>query len=377
MTREPLIMPRRRLMTLEGRNGSGYDKMATNYAKATYNEIYDFGTKSGKTTIMGIHTPSVVESPTVSGPYRMLNGFFQQFRKFRYCGCRVTLIPAAQLPADPLQVSFEAGQPTIDPRDLLNPILFHGCHGESLNIALNAIFAKSGTVIDTPSLSGEEIDTTALVGNEYYSALSDNTWRKFGVQNPAKLPFLHPMVHKVGTTFPMVGAVGSMDSYTTMQELDSQLKALGQPGLSDNVIHDGAFFNPPIEWRAKKFGNPATDVFFSQHWMTNGLQSLGWLPTSVADLSDGTVSTTNGPDVPHPLVPKLYMGVLMFPPSYTQELYFRMTITHYFEFKDFQGVSLGMGLPSAQYFEDLPEIGGKSIDLVGGDEPVLTTSGVA
>ena len=32
--------------------------MATNFAKASYDEIYDFGTVAGKTTVIGIHTPS-------------------------------------------------------------------------------------------------------------------------------------------------------------------------------------------------------------------------------------------------------------------------------------------------------------------------------
>ena len=42
------------------------------------------------------------------------------------------MVPAATLPADPLQVSYEAGEPTIDPRDMLNPILHKPYHGEAL-----------------------------------------------------------------------------------------------------------------------------------------------------------------------------------------------------------------------------------------------------
>ncbi len=159
------------VLRLEPSNG---DNMATNYAKASYSEIYDFGTKSGQCTIMGIHTPSV-EAGVVNRatPYQMLSGFFKQFRKFKYSGCKVTLVPAAQLPADPLQVSFEAGQPTIDPRDLLNPILFHGCHGESLAQALNSIFANTDAFHSkvTPSLNVDDKDfDTSLIANEYYSA---------------------------------------------------------------------------------------------------------------------------------------------------------------------------------------------------------------
>lgn len=92
--------------------------LATNYASASYQEILDVNTVKGNVTVIGIHTP------TGSTPVRRLSGFFTQFRKFKYRGCIVQVVPAATLPADPLQVGFEAGENTIDMRDMLNPILF-------------------------------------------------------------------------------------------------------------------------------------------------------------------------------------------------------------------------------------------------------------
>ena len=362
------------------------ENMATNYAKASYDEVYDFGTKSGQVTVIGIHTPSV-EAGVVNRatPYQMLSGFFNQFRKFRYKGARVTIVPAAQLPADPLQVSFEAGQPTIDPRDLLNPVLFHGCHGESLAQALDSILgdgsASSGAhSFDTPSLDvDEKAITQSLIANEYYSALTDKTWRKFGVQTPARLPDLYPLVWNAGTTFPMMGKTGMMDSFSVMEKLSNQLKAAGQAGLDSDEIHSGMFFNPPMEWRANLDGGTGQN-YHAQRFLSTGVKRLGWLPTYVSNVvtNEGTIDS---PVVPSPLLPKLYMGVLMFPPSYTQELYFRMTITHYFEFKDFMGVSMGTGLPVNPYYENLPEIGTRvanSIDTLDPDSDniVLSSQGV-
>ena len=52
--------------------------MATNYVRARYQEIYDFGTQAGKTTILGVH------SPTGNKVQEMLGGFFRQFRKYRW-----------------------------------------------------------------------------------------------------------------------------------------------------------------------------------------------------------------------------------------------------------------------------------------------------
>lgn len=357
--------------------------MATNYARASYDEVYDFGTKSGQVTVIGIHTPSV-EAGVLNRatPYQMLHGFFNQFRKFRYGGARVTIVPAAQLPADPLQVSFEAGQPTIDPRDLLNPILFHGCHGESLAQALDSILGDNAEgAHDTPSLDvDEKAIAQSLIANEYYSALTDRTWRKFGVQSPARLPDLFPLVWNAGTTFPMLGVTGQMNSFDLLQKIDTQLKGAGQAGLESDEIHSGMMFYPPMEWKANTDGQNGQN-YHAQRFLSTGTKRLGWLPTyvSTAVTTDGTIDS---PVSPSPLLPKLYMGVLMFPPSYTQELYFRMTITHYFEFKDFMGVSMGTGLPVNPYYQDLPDIGTRtvanSIDTLDPDTEniILSSQGV-
>lgn len=357
--------------------------MATNYARARYDEVYDFGTKSGQVTVIGIHTPSV-EAGVVNRatPYQMLSGFFNQFRKFKYTGARVTIVPAAQLPADPLQVSFEAGQPTIDPRDLLNPILFHGCHGESLAQALDSIFGDEGHDFSTPSFDvDEKAIAQSLIANEYYSALTDKTWRKFGVQTPARLPNLYPLVWKAGTTFPMMGKTGQMNSFDVMDTISKQLKAAGQAGLDPEMVHSGMMFYPPMEWRYNTDGTTGEN-YGAQRFLSYGASRLGWLPTSVSNsvMNSGTVDS---PVVPSPLLPKLFMGVLLFPPSYTQELYFRMTITHYFEFKDFQGVSMGTGLPVNPYYENLPEVGtlsevSNTIETLDPDTDniILSSSGV-
>ena len=343
--------------------------MATNYATASYDEMYDFGTQAGKVSILGIHTPSV-EAGVLNRatPFQMLRGFFTQFRKFRYKGCRVSVVPAAQLPADPLQVSFEAGQPTIDPRDLLNPILFHGCHGESLAQALNSIYGDDAAKhsFTTPSIEQDDKDfSESLVANEYYAALSDRTWRKFGVQTPFRLPELYPLVHKVSALHPMLGEMGGMTGYPD----DS----------------NGKSFYPNLVWQGNVDGieGQSGATIFWQKFMTNGVARLGWLPTTDF-AAENSQSTMSQPRVPSPLLPKIFMGVLMFPPSYTQELYFRMYITHYFEFKEFQGISLGDNSPANPYYNNLPDIGGgaassiqsSSLEFLDGSAPEITTQGV-
>lgn len=361
--------------------------MATNYAKATYTEVYDFGTKSGNVTVVGIHTPDNTR------PRLMLSGFFSQFRKFRYVGAKVTIVPAAQLPADPLQISYEAGEIAIDPRDMLNPVMFHGCYGESLNQALDVAYTSTKSystafskltdslcVIDNPFAENAS-DSGWFSDSEdaYYAALSDPSWRKYGIQQGMRLPFLSPRVWKTATNMPLLrgevlsgaGQVGDMNSYDIMLKISEQLQAAGQPGLDANEIHDGMFFNPAMEYVTGQ--HETSQLTSSPTFLSSGTTKLGWLPTYTMRQVDGEFPSQIS-YMPVQL-PKVFMGVLILPPSYKQELYFRMSIQHYFEFRDF---STSMPVPNSAYDEGLPDqstMSDMSIETNG--SIALTTVGVS
>ncbi len=315
--------------------------MATNFVTAKYQEIYDLGTQAGKTTILGIHTPDD------GNVYNMLSGFFDQFRKYRYKGCSVSMVPAAQLPADPLQVSFEAGALTCDPRDLLNPILFHGCHGEELNEILDTVYYK-GT---SPSSVRELQVNTQVSEASYYAALSDPSFRKFGIQSGAKVS-LKPMVHPLAVTQPiehsdskyyysyasggttMTGNVNGTKSGDLVQQQTSTMHS--KFGLQD--VADA------VELQVSGQGIPSGSIYVSptKTVFSNGLRPLSWLPTwhfvpfaGDSMLTDSYQSRVSDFSIETTRLPLLYMGLFILPPSYTQEMYFRLIITHYFEFKDF------------------------------------------
>lgn len=306
--------------------------MATNYVTAKYQEIYDFGTQAGKTTILGIHTPDD------GNVYNMLSGFFDQFRKYKYRGCTVSMVPAAQLPADPLQVSFEAGALTCDPRDLLNPILFHGCHGEELNDILDSIYYKGSNPMGSVH---EGVTDTVLAESSYYAALSDPSFRKYGIQSGAKVS-LRPMVHPVALTNPMVPSDSSWtygyqsgDNFVTGTYKGDRVGELQDSGS----IKDPNFFDK-LEITGTGFPQVNTMVDISNTMFSNGLKPLGWLPTwqfvpRAAGATTQQMNSIQSVDIRTTRLPRLYMGFFILPPSYTQEMYFRLIITHHFEFKDF------------------------------------------
>lgn len=50
-------------------------------------------------------------------------------------------------------------------------------------------------------------------------------------------------------------------------------------------------------------------------------------------------------------LPKIFMGVILLPPAYKQEQYFRMVITHRFAFSGFRGISMSnVELEAPNYF---------------------------
>ncbi len=313
--------------------------MATNYVTAKYQEIYDLGTQAGKTTILGIHTPDD------GNVYNMLSGFFDQFRKYRYKGCSVSMVPAAQLPADPLQVSFEAGALTCDPRDLLNPILFHGCHGEELNEILDTVYYK-GT---SPSSVRELQVNTQVSEASYYAALSDPSFRKFGIQSGAKVS-LKPMVHPLAVTQPIehsdsnyVYGYSQGEAYLTGTVDGTKSGDL----IRDSTTGTSSTFDlqgvaDAVKLQVSGAGIPSGSVYVSptKTVFSNGLRPLSWLPTwHFVPYAGESMVTNQGriqkSEIATTRLPLLYMGLFILPPSYTQEMYFRLIITHYFEFKDF------------------------------------------
>lgn len=324
--------------------------MATNYANATYTEVIDLQTVADQQSIIGIHTPVGMS------PYARLKGFFQQFRKFKYNGIKsLVMIPAAQLPVDPLGLTGVVGTTDLmDPRDSLNPILFHGCHGEHLTTILDEIYGsvsvpRAGTG-DPEPIAGNNVAPSAdefRMGSqydmsEYYAKLTDSSWRKFGIQQGVKLSNMRPLVWQVAQNMP------TLPSFTSATTGDHPRQYINR-GLFDDMQVDtssgdigfttigtqGTINEPVVPRQYMELVPDYVDGVLSvrpayKQQFTNRMTTLGWLPTSY----DNGIST-GGPTATQTLIPRLFMGVLVLPPAYNVEQYFRMVITHSFSFKEF------------------------------------------
>nr|WCR62155.1 MAG: capsid protein [Smacoviridae sp.] len=343
--------------------------MTTQFARASYQEIIDLHTESDTVSVIGIHTP---QGDT---PRKMFGGFFDQFKKFKYLGCSVSLVPAARLPADPLQVSYEAGDTTIDPRDMLNPLMFHGCHGNDMGVILNR-FYNTNSVADqlqtdsmfqyadsfTDVTEGDHISGLQLE-DLYYKALTDNTWKKAHPQRGFKKGGLRPLVYSMATNMQFNGSSIGMGGFGVPMDMVDDVS------VSDQSIT--ATF--PVSQAGRRFFTPR-------------LTGLGWLDTrnvlttattvngSTADLpalfNDAALNQQDASEADLPLV---YMGMILLPPAYKTEQYFRMIINHHFAFKDFRGISFSNNLiepPAYNQFNDPDEKYYPDVDEPVPPEPV-------
>lgn len=353
--------------------------MTTQFAQASYQEIIDLNTVTDRVSVLGIHTP------VTDTPYTFLKPFFDAFQKYHYDGCSMTLVPAARLPADISQVSYEAGDIPIDPRDLLNPILWHGAHGESLGSVLNQFYSAQASSSDiSRSLfdSGElnrvslpQVGNDALYESLYYRALTDTSWRKAHPQTGLRVKGLHPLVYSVGADaqyvngpygslspdLPHSGNVpsdpdenGSMTSVGSGGQMGKSgvgagLQSQGLQGLQDTASGDETAL-------ARSMPNQRSPQFF-----THKLQGLGWLDTRVRVLPSSGYQTELDGDLADDrnavenlyaqvessqtinYLPRLFMGVCLLPPSYKAKQYYRLIINHRFSFRKYRGLSMDGG----------------------------------
>lgn len=401
--------------------------MVTNVIKnASYKEIYDVHTDTQSTSILTVH------APVSNFPRQMLSGFFTQYRKFKYKGAKVTLQPAATLPADPLQVSYEAGEPTIDPRDMLNPILTRGYCGESLGYFLNtwmtpgpqnkynAVTDTGGTVIENlegNGFLGSSVDRTGFPINVeastwgdvderpkylerlYYQSLGDPGFKKVHMQRGFK-KFFRPLVYELATTTQRLahsagdfltsdhtGATEDMSQLWKLRDgesdsLPDQSEPRTQMGGSstsmDYTEGSGLFYDEsalPISFYTEGVGSGSTPKNYYKvvrktvPVLTSHKRPLGWLDTDTVVMrtdklsspsalpgTGDTADTLSGAAnvgkikagfpassglVPNTMaanttLPLINMGVFILPKAYKTEMYYRMVVTHYFDFAGFR-----------------------------------------
>lgn len=351
---------------------------ATQYAKASYQEIIDLKTTTNTVSVVGIHTPTSYE------PYEFLRGFFEQFKKYRYNGCSMALVPAARMPADISQVGYGAGDPPIDARDILNPILFHGCHGEALGPILDGFLngpstdSSFGRADSSPSIerrtlgAGEGAAFNTLYEKLYYRALTDNTWLKAHPQTGFRKKGMHPLVYDLSTNHAIPGGFNAATNLSpdVKSGLSGVTRASGafgpeayEQGTGSHQTHRSLKELPLLGDFDIVDATSSTEGQIYQDrsnegvsYFTSRLHRLGWLDTTVRHSNSKAAQPYTGlvptsADISYFLgqlseslnsLPLLYMGLVLLPPAYKANQYMRLVLNHSFSFKGFRGISTNM-----------------------------------
>lgn len=310
--------------------------MVQKIVNATYTETYDLNTAVGELSLLAIHTPQA------GALLRMYHGFFEQYKKYKINGCNIRMICASQQALTPDLIGLTEG--SVDPRDILNPILFKACTGESINLLVDQIYNNGQTLAQSLGSNSidQHVDNRQIASDVYYQLLADDTWRKDHPQRGLTILGLRPFVHKVVTTQPfkwtgVAGiSTGSWDGVKDRPAIAPANADDGTPSAIDTVQGFGA----------PSGGNTAGTMISTNPtvFVSNGLTEMPWLDTSVP--RSGTVGTADDETSITPSqapmnrvinsVPRVYMGCIILPPAILQRLFFRMQVTWSISFKDWR-----------------------------------------
>lgn len=310
----------------------------------TYTETYDMNTEQDCPTLLGIHTPI---GPTM---YNMLAPAFRMYKKYKYIGCDITVVNSARLPIDPEQVGKIAGSNYIDPRDTLNPIMFKGCHGESMGAVLDSMY--DGLLLTHKGSSLDKEKFKSDLEAFFYTALGDDSWRKSSIQKTLSIKNLHPLVYTLSTNhqiLPTNGVVAG-DYLENSPETATAIGGNANGGFT-GAIQNRAIpsVNPTGVWRANGDTESPTLLKGLNSMFTSKMHRLGWLDTLQYIGRNGTITNPLVPlDGDIAMLPKVMMGILMLPPAYLCRQYLRVIIRHKIKFAGYRGVTFGGALTGTE-----------------------------
>lgn len=265
-------------------------------------QTYDFNTEVGKVGVIGFHTPNATTLDAVA------DGLMKNYKKVYFQSMDFALGCISQLPVDPLGVGFEAGQ--IAPQDVVNPILFKACTGESLNNILNVIYnVPTGTGQNgvNNTISKFDIDDATQA---YYRMMNDSSFRTSHPQRGMVVNGLVPLVRQVLVNRPITHNNGVMPNYSEFRSA-ADWPAGFASGLGSDDIVDGVVPTPSQFMNGPLVHFPAQDTY------------------AIPQCTTGTSNVRAD-------IGLAYCGCLVLPPAIQNSLYFRMNVVWHVCFEGYR-----------------------------------------
>lgn len=272
--------------------GRGRYKKSTNIVRMKFQSFMDISTNDGSMQVITI---------SAGGPevLRRLAPQFAAYKYYKLGNIAVKLVPATTLPVDPSGLSFQAGEPGVNPWDQLTPGMMRITNGEDVFENISGL-------------------TTTQQDAIYKNMLLDPRWFKWMLQSGVKR-HAFPKYWQIGqlhqdkwpgtiTNVPVVNANGQVQG--TDQKQDSFLS-----GTGGQSFYGG--------------GSSAYGFFQTGH---TGV--LGWLPT---DGLSHIINSNFGAPVEQPLIaspPEVEVFKILLPRAIKTRYAYRMFITETVYFRE-------------------------------------------
>lgn len=264
--------------------------------------------------------------------------FIQAFKYYRVVGMKVSLIPASTLPADPSQISYETGENSVNPADMMNVGLVRYTNGEAFPNYKKLIGeVTAGTAFETdPGMQ------------TYFNMMLDRRWSKFGMQRGMSRFFI-PRVYDDGLPIQSVCpdecfSYIKSDSGSFMVN-NSRFGFVQKPEVADADLLKRNDVQYPSLSDVLLFGS-------SNAWrmQTGRLKTLGWMTTDVAHLNNDVSSSTRAGADPTPPTPSginsgfntfpfINMGRIILPRALKTKFAFRVVQTIIVQFRGAVNIS--------------------------------------
>nr|QBP37112.1 capsid protein [Porcine associated porprismacovirus] len=261
--------------------------------------------------------------------------FLSAFKRYRVVGVKVSLIPASTLPADPSQISFETGENSVNPSDMMNVGLIRYTNGEA--------FPYYKELTQTVS-AGADFAETGM--QTYFNMMMDRRWSKFGLQRGVSR-FFRPKIYDDGLPIQSICPDENIsfiksdnNTYTVKNyQMYPWLDSTNNPNASVSFRNGD---QPPL-------GTAGNGIFgTSNSWRVQSgrLKNLGWMATDTAHVGQ-YITGANQPigDGDSRLVgfntfPFINMGRIILPRAMKTKFAFRVVETIIVQFREPVNISL-------------------------------------
>lgn len=222
---------------------------------------------------------------------------FQAYKYYKIGSVSVKLVPASTLPVDPTGLSYEAGEPGVDPRDQLTPGLMRITNGED--------------VFEDISGLSDEVQHAI-----YNNMLLDPRWFKWMLQSGVKR-YATPRYWQIGQLHQDKWP-GMIQNFPYVQGSSESDHAILGTKHVENVVTDNAGYIEHVVDGSSAYG------FFQ----TGHTGRLGWLPT------DSLQPSGYAKEALLASPPEVEVMKIILPKAYKTEYYYRMFVTETVYFKE-------------------------------------------